>query len=219
MTTSERSSSSSNSTSSAPASSARSSVRFWLQASSVIPKAAPILATCLPRFPRPRMPSVPPRRPCPSATCQPPSRMARSSRVICRASARIRAHVSSDVPKPSEPVPETIAPSSRAASTSMAAFWLPVVISSSSFGSFSSRSRWNGVRSRIATDDLELAQPLRDRLDVGEVVPENTCTYRPPPGGWTSRPSPARRSGSRPGPLREPSEPPRDPRLPARFQL
>ena len=97
------------------------------------------------------MPSVRPCRPCPSATCQPPSRIARSSRGIWRASARIRPHVSSAVAKPSDPVPHTTTPSSRAASTSIAAFWLPVVISSSSLGSLSSSSRGNGVRSRIAT--------------------------------------------------------------------
>jgi hypothetical protein len=62
----------------APAAAAFSSVRFWLQPMSFIPKAAPTLATRLPRLPRPMTPSVIPSSAWPSFTCQRPCRIAAS---------------------------------------------------------------------------------------------------------------------------------------------
>ena len=49
------------------------------------------------------------------------------------------------------PVPQTVMPSSRAASMSIEALPMPVVTSSFKSGSDASRSAVNGVRSRIAT--------------------------------------------------------------------
>ena len=48
-------------------------------------------------------------------------------------------------------MPQTVIPRSRAASTSIDALRIPVVTSSFRFGSRSSTSRGNGVRSRMAT--------------------------------------------------------------------
>ena len=49
------------------------------------------------------------------------------------------------------PVPQTVMPSSRAASRSNDALFMPVVISSRRSGNDSRTVRGNGVRSRIAT--------------------------------------------------------------------
>ena len=66
------------STRAAPTSAARSAVRLGLQATTRMPKAAPTRATRAPRLPSPSTPSVLPSSPTPSATCQRPSRSARS---------------------------------------------------------------------------------------------------------------------------------------------
>ena len=59
--------------------------------------------------------------------------------------------MSSAVEAPRDPVPHTVTPRAVAASTSIAAFAIPVVTSSRSSGSRSSTRAGNGVRSRIAT--------------------------------------------------------------------
>ena len=123
---------------------------FWLQAITSMPNASPIRATCAPSRPSPITPSVRPASSKPTVCCQPPSRSARSSAGMLRASARISAHVSSAVWVGVPPVPATVMPSSRAASMSIAAFPIPDVTSSLRFGSRASRSRGNGVRSRMA---------------------------------------------------------------------
>ncbi len=106
-TKSERASSSSLGVSVAPTSAARSAVRFWLHASTSISKARPTFATREPSVPSPSTPSVLPFRPSPTVVCQRPSRVARSSAGMRRASARISPHASSAVGYGSPAVPQT----------------------------------------------------------------------------------------------------------------
>src|SRR2546428_118985 len=95
LTTSARASSSSLVTSVAPTSAARAAVRFWLQAITSISNARPTLATREPSPPSPMTPRVLPFRPSPQLTCHRPSRVARSSIGMRRASARMRPHARS----------------------------------------------------------------------------------------------------------------------------
>ena len=89
----------------------------------------------------------------PVPSCQPPLRTEASSRGIPRTTARIRPQVSSMVANApvNASVPQTVTPSSCAASTSIAALAMPAVTSSRSDGRRARIVAGKGVRSRIAT--------------------------------------------------------------------
>ena len=78
--------------------------------------------------------------------------------------------VSSGIALPAPPVPQTVMPSSRAASRSKERLAIPVVISRRSAGRRSSVPRGNGVRSRIATITSEPASARDERVGVGDVL-------------------------------------------------
>ena len=136
---------------SAPWSAAAAAVRCRLQASTFIPKAFAIALTRRPSRPNPTTPSVDPARSTGRYCCHRPARVRLSSPGMSLVTAMIRAQVSSTVEPPASGVPHTVMPSSPAAGTSMDAFFIPVVTSSWRSGSRASRSRGNGVRSRMAT--------------------------------------------------------------------
>ena len=115
-----------------------------------MPNAWPNRATLLPSRPRPTRPSTAPCRSRPRPTCQPPARTDAVSAARPRESARISAIASSAVAWPDDRVPHTVTPRRSAAATSIEALRMPVVTSRRRFGSRSSSSAGNGVRSRIA---------------------------------------------------------------------
>src|SRR5260221_11536115 len=81
----------------APAALAFSSVRFWLQAITFMPKARPMRATSLPMFPSPTTPRLLPLRFEPRLVCHPPALSEAASRSMPRMLARISDQVNSMV--------------------------------------------------------------------------------------------------------------------------
>ena len=79
-----------------PSSAQRSSVRFWLHATTSMPSAFATGTIAPPRWPAPRRPSVFPASGIGNPVCQPPARMCRSSTPIRFATAKISAHAISD---------------------------------------------------------------------------------------------------------------------------
>ncbi len=138
-------------TAATPTSRARASVRLRLQATTDMPNAVASVATLAPTLPRPIRPRVLPVRPAPIPSCQRPARTARSSHTTRRASARIRAKVSSGVASNSASVHDTVTPRAAAVARSIDQLTCPVATRSLRRGSCSSRARGNGVRSRSAT--------------------------------------------------------------------
>ena len=133
----------------APPAAAASSVRFWLQATTSMPKAGAIAATRLPRRPRPTTPRRRPARSVPSPVCQPPAFIAASFCGMRWARARISAQVSSTVPPPWLSVPQTMMPRSAAASRSIRMLRRPAVTMRRRSGSAAMTPRGRAVRSRI----------------------------------------------------------------------
>ena len=81
----------------APHSAARSGVRFWLQATTSMPKALPTAATCEPKRPNPSTPNTLPLTPMPTVDCQRPALKAASSVGMYRSMDRMMPQVSSAV--------------------------------------------------------------------------------------------------------------------------
>ena len=79
-----------------PSSAHRSSVRFWLHATTSMPSAFATGTIAPPRWPAPRRPRVLPASGIGNPVCQPPARMTRSSMPIRFATAKMSAHAISD---------------------------------------------------------------------------------------------------------------------------
>src|ERR1700680_1007010 len=79
-----------------PSSAHRSSVRFWLQATTSMPNAFATGTIAPPRWPAPTRPRVLPASGMGNEVCQPPARMPRSSMPVRFATAKMSAHAISD---------------------------------------------------------------------------------------------------------------------------
>ncbi len=126
-------------------------------------------------LPSPSRPSVRPRRSLPTVLCHGPfARNDADSGATCLARPRISAQVSSAGGSRPLAVPHTVTPCSRAASRSMAAFRIPPVTSSFSFG----RRANSDLRERRALahddDDLAVADERRQFGLVRHVAMQRT---------------------------------------------
>lgn len=111
----------------APHWTARSPVRFWLQAMTGIPKALPTAAILDPRLPSPISPRTLPFRSAPTVVCQFPCRTELNSWGMWRKSPIISPQANSAVVGPPPRVPHTRIPKRVAAARSIELFRMPVV--------------------------------------------------------------------------------------------
>ncbi len=128
-------------------------VRFWLQAIAFMPKALAIAAVRVPSLPRPSTPSVMPSRSgADGGSAMWRRHAAARSRSRCGGSVRASSPMAMpEVGLPNEPVPQTVTPRALAASVSIEALRMPVVMRSFRSGSASITAFGKPVRSRMAT--------------------------------------------------------------------